>query len=60
MPLLLLGLGAAWAGSQVDDFIERLTGDKAPESSGGWTPMKVAFVSSAAVFVALGVKKLLD
>lgn len=60
MPLLLLGFGSAWLGGQVDDWIEKLTGEKPVQTAGGWTPIKVAFVASAAVFVGLGVKKLLD
>lgn len=60
MPLLFLGLGAAFVGAKFDDWIENLTGEKKPEVAGGWTPTKVAFAASAAVFVALGVKKILS
>lgn len=61
MPLVLLGLGSAWLGGQIDDWIEKLTGEKPTQTpASGWTPMKVAFVASAAVFVGLGVKKLLE
>lgn len=59
MPLILLGLGAAYAGAKVDDWFEGVFGGGEKET-GQWSPVKVAFVASAAVFVALGVKKLVD
>lgn len=61
MPLILLGLGSAFIGAKVDSWLGGLMGTNDTSKTGTqWTPVKVAFVGSAAVFVALGVKKILD
>lgn len=59
MPLILLGLVSAYAGSKIDDWFEGVFGGGEKET-GQWSPVKVAFVASAALFVVLGTKKVLE